>query len=53
MRIEPRVMLQNADVLDAALCVVAALDFLSGEGMPPDEPKVARREGWIWVRRPN
>ncbi len=53
LRIEPRVMLQNADVLDAALCVVAALDFLSGEGMPPDEPKVARREGWIWVRRPN
>ena len=51
--LERGVLLQNADVLDATLCVVAALDFLSGAVIPPEEPEVARREGWIWVRRPD
>ena len=51
--VEPGVLLRNPDVLDATLCIVAALDFLSGEVIPPDEPQVARREGWIWVRRPD
>ena len=53
LRVEGRVMLQDADVLDAALCVVAGLDFLSGKAIPPEEPEIARREGWIWVRRPD
>ena len=45
--------LQNADVLDAILCMVAARDFLMGECQPPDDAYLdqARREGWIWVRR--
>ena len=51
--LERGLLLQNADVLDATLCVVAALDFLSGAVIPPEEPEVARREGWIWVRRPD
>ena len=41
----------NADVLDAGFCVLGALDFLAGEALEPDRPDVARREGWIWVRR--
>ncbi len=53
LRVERRLMLENADVLDSALCVLAALDFLSGDVIPPDEPEIARREGWIWVRRPD
>lgn len=40
----------EADVLDAALCVLAGLDFLAGETPPPPDPTLARREGWIWVR---
>ena len=53
LRVERSLLLRNADVLDATLCVVAALDFLSGEVIAPEEPEVARREGWIWVRRPD
>ena len=39
----------TADVWDAALCLVAARDFLSGTAVPPSQLEVARREGWIWV----
>ncbi|BAS26759.1 DUF429 domain-containing protein [Limnochorda pilosa] len=42
----------SADVLDAALCVVAAADFLEGNVMPPLDRARAEREGWIWVRPP-
>jgi predicted RNase H-like nuclease len=38
------------DVLDAILCVVAGIDFLEGEAHPPEDPDIAAREGWIWVR---
>lgn len=37
--------------LDAVLCVVAGLDFLAGDCYEPEEATVARREGWIWVKR--
>jgi len=36
--------------LDAVLCVAAGIDFLEGAALGPDDPEVARREGWIWVR---
>jgi predicted RNase H-like nuclease len=39
-------------LLDAALCVLAAQDFLRGEAMPPLDRGLAEREGWIWVRQP-
>lgn len=41
------------DELDAALCVVAGIDFLAGSAAPPEDPGLAKREGWIWVRRPD
>lgn len=41
------------DELDATLCVVAGLDFLTGAAAHPDDPDLAMREGWIWVRRPD
>jgi len=37
--------------LDAVLCVVTGLDFLAGDCYEPEEVSVARREGWIWVKR--
>ncbi len=43
-------LIANADVLDAVVCILAALDFLSGEVIAPTEPDLARKEGWIWVR---
>jgi predicted RNase H-like nuclease len=44
-------LLSNADALDAVICVLAAVDFLSGEAIPPTDRQLAEKEGWIWVRR--
>jgi len=41
---------QKADVFDACLCLVAAKDFLDGFAAPPEDPSLAQKEGWIWVR---
>jgi hypothetical protein len=36
-------------LLDAALCCLAAADFLRGDVISPDDLSLAEREGWIWV----
>ena len=43
-------MEDNDDALDAALCVLAGLDFLRGRAMEPKDLQRARKEGWIWVK---
>jgi len=43
---------ENADLLDAIICMVAARDFLDGRAIPPSDLDVTQREGWIWVRDP-
>ena len=43
-------MLRTDHVLDAALCALAASDFLYGDVIRPKRLRVAKREGWIWVR---
>jgi predicted nuclease with RNAse H fold len=43
---------ENADLLDAIVCLVAAKDFLESRASPPGDLSTARREGWIWVRDP-
>jgi hypothetical protein len=40
------------DALDAALCCAAAADFMSGNVFEPQDIDLARKEGWIWVRKP-
>jgi hypothetical protein len=45
-------VVKNPDLLDAVVCVVAGLDFISGRAMPPLDRELAEREGWIWVRSP-
>jgi hypothetical protein len=42
---------KNPHVRDAAWCAVAGADFLAGRADPPSDIDLARREGWIWVRR--
>ena len=42
---------RNADALDAAICVLAGVDFLRGEVYEPDDLKLAKKEGWIWVKK--
>lgn len=43
---------QRADVFDAALCLLAAKDFLECETLRPADEQLACQEGWIWVRTP-
>lgn len=40
----------SADILDAVLCVVAAVDFLDDVCPCPANRPEAEREGWIWSR---
>ena len=42
----------NDDLLDAAVCVLAAQDFLAGRAVPPIDRCLAEREGWIWTALP-
>ena len=44
---------QSADLVDAAVCVLAGADFLSGRAMAPEDRTLAEREGWIWTAAPN
>jgi len=45
----------DADVLDAVVCVLAGVDFMTGlaAGPSPGDLETAKKEGWIWVRRTN
>ena len=43
--------MEDADQLDAAVCLLAAADFLSNQDTPPQDLDLAKKEGWIWVRR--
>jgi len=47
---EQPLLADNADVLDAAICLVAGSDFLSGRVMQPPPGTPVEKEGWIWVR---
>jgi predicted RNase H-like nuclease len=42
--------LEDADALDAMLCVLAGADFLAGKAYPPTDLALAQKEGWIWIR---
>ena len=44
-------VLDNADGLDAVVCLLAAADFVRGAASPPPNLDVVRREGWIWCRK--
>jgi predicted RNase H-like nuclease len=46
-------MIQNADILDAVICILAAADFLWGKAMVPSNQELAEKEGWIWVQAPD
>jgi predicted nuclease with RNAse H fold len=40
---------QSEDAVDAAVCSLAAADFLSGKAAPPLDKDKALAEGWIWA----
>ena len=43
-------LIEDDDVLDAAVCVLAGSHFLRGQCLLPDDLPLAKKEGWIWVR---
>lgn len=51
--LEPE-MIGSDHILDAVLCVLAGIDFLSQECLQPegDEELRKHKEGWIWVKKP-
>jgi len=48
LRVSRDVMIEDDNLLDAMLCVVAGADFALGRCLPPEDVETARREGWIW-----
>ena len=44
------VMIDDADLFDAAVCALAGADFARGQCVPPTDPERARKEGFIWFR---
>ena len=48
----PRIS-HTSDGLDAAICVLAGCDFLSGMALSPERDWPVEREGWVWFRDPN
>lgn len=45
-------LVQSADLVDAAVCVLAGDDFIAGRAMRPENRNLAEREGWIWTAAP-
>jgi hypothetical protein len=43
------VMVASDHAIDAAVCILAASDFLDGSARPPDDRELAEQEGWIWL----
>ena len=41
---------KSADVLDSAVCLLAATNFLNGDVCFPSDSEKAKKEGWIWVK---
>ena len=42
---------EDADALDAVVCLLAAKDFIEGQSVSPHDAQRAEQEGWIWSRR--
>jgi len=52
LNVDSEEMIADDDLLDAAVCVLAGHDFLTGNAKAPQEPERYRTEGWIWARDP-
>lgn len=45
----PEALRQSKDAMDAAVCTLAAADFLLDKAVPPADLETAQIEGWIWA----
>ncbi len=46
---QKKLLLDDADCLDAVVCLLAAADYLEGNAVPPSDIECAYQEGWIWL----
>jgi predicted RNase H-like nuclease len=44
------ILIDDDDVLDAVVCVLAGSHFLKEQCVAPDDFELAKKEGWIWVK---
>ena len=44
------IMIEDANLFDAMVCVLAGSDFARGQCVEPSHPQRARKEGYIWFR---
>lgn len=44
-------LLYNDNILDSAVCLLAAYDFITGDVYPPEILEHAKKEGWIWFKK--
>ena len=53
-QVDDQDLIDSDDLLDAVACVVAGVDFVAGDVIPPTdkEREQAEREGWIWFKPP-
>jgi len=45
----PSILKMSEDAIDAAVCTLAASDFLLGRAIAPLDEETAQVEGWIWA----
>jgi predicted RNase H-like nuclease len=54
-KVEKRSIIEDDDILDAVVCVLAGYHFVNGESEGPTtkvDRALAEKEGWIWVKMP-
>ncbi|ERJ12910.1 DUF429 domain-containing protein [Haloplasma contractile] len=51
IQIKTDLLIENADVLDSAICLLAVKDFIYGNVYTPADLSLAKKEGWIWIKR--
>ena len=51
--VDAAIVIDDDDVLDAAVCVLAGYHFLKGICFYPIDVELAKKEGWIWVKSVN
>jgi predicted nuclease with RNAse H fold len=49
-QLSEELLTEDEDMLDAAVCALAAADFARGHALAPADRERAEREGWIWFR---
>lgn len=47
---DTELLLNNADALNSAICLLSAKDFIEGNTYYPEQLGIAQKEGWIWIR---